>query len=212
MSENNLNENKTKTQKKKSKLIIIFSFLLILIIGAGVGYRKYSGIKDNVPQIDSEQSKYEILDKSVLNTDTLKSWNDDNKGTKQTSTTTDDIYTYALITYGNTTEPDVGICLEAVDYSDSITISYSIIKGKSTEQVAEYTPEMLLRFMGNNLKLKFKDITDEQQKRENEQANEQVVEPAGEITQSEIVPTQIIQDEQEGITQTETETEAPVAE
>lgn len=161
MSENDSNKNKNRLPNKKTKLIMVMSLILVILACVGTYYVKYSAERNTLAQIDSEESKCEILDKSVLNTDELKSWNDENKGTKQEITTTDDTYTYALISYGNTKEPDVGICLENVEYTDSITISYSIIKGKSTEEVDEYTPEMLLRFKGTNLKLNFKDTTEQ---------------------------------------------------
>lgn len=154
------NNNNNSIKKNKTKLITVLILLLALIVGIGI-YYKNNSVKNLPPQINAEESKCEILDKSVLNTDELKSWNGENKTTKQTATTKDDTYTYALITYGNTTEPDVGICLEKVEYTDSITIKYSIIKGKSTEAVAEYTPEMLLRFKGNDLKLNFEEVSNE---------------------------------------------------
>lgn len=140
--------------KKYSKIIIPI-FIIIIIIGSFLVYKnKQSGVTDT--EIKYE---YSILDESVLSQDEMKSWVEENSKVKGFYETKDDEYSYVLISYGETTKSQIGICLENIksEKGNKVSVEYSIIdnNGQETEK---YIPKMILRFENRDLSFSAKEI------------------------------------------------------
>lgn len=142
--------NNEEVKEKKNKKTGLWALFIIIIVAVGVflGYKYYP--KNNEPIV----ANYEILDESVISTDIMQRWIDENAQNKGFYTSSDSEYIYALISYGETTTPNIGICLENVEFKSDITVSYSMLQSNSEEQVEAYTPKMILRFKDKNVKVK----------------------------------------------------------
>lgn len=142
-----------KNLSKNKLLVKIFLFAVILTIFIlGVFYIT-NGVKTQ-----STTTEYEVLDENVISTDIMKRWLDENSKSKGVYITSDNEFTYALISYGETTTPNIGICLENITFDKSINIEYSIISNNSENEIKSYTPKMILRFKGKNIKIKCNEI------------------------------------------------------
>lgn len=143
----------------KNKKIIIGILLLAGILISSIYFINNNKEINKMNEIDYE---YGILDESVLNTDILKKWVEENSLSKGFYTTSDSEYTYVLISYGETDKPGIGICLEDVKSvkNNSVKIEYSIISNNQNEEdkVENYTPKMILRFDNKDLKVTSEEV------------------------------------------------------
>ena len=137
----------------KNKIhISIFLFAITFVALVLVSFH-FFGKKD----IKTEVS-YEILDENVITIDMTKRWFDENKGIKGEYITTDNEYTYVLITYGETTKPNISMCLEEVFSKEDINVKYSVISNESENEVDKYIPKILLRFKGTDFNIKCSEV------------------------------------------------------
>lgn len=120
----------------------------------------YKNYKQNSGEANTEiKYEYSILDESVLSQDDMKSWVEENSKVKGFYETKDDEYSYVLISYGETTTSQIGICLENIksEKDNKVLVEYSIIdnNGQETEK---YIPKMILRFENKDLDFSAKEI------------------------------------------------------
>lgn len=154
---NSKEQKSTDSEKQKSvdaRKIGVIIVVLILIIGV------FFFVKSNA-KVDNTPVKFEVLDESVLTQGNLKEWFKVNSDKKGTYTKIDGNDTYAMISYGKTTKPGIGICIEKVYGSSKTEIKYSIIednKNKDKKSVKEYTPKMIIKLSDNDNKISFNEL------------------------------------------------------
>lgn len=144
-----MNKKKLKVNKKQISIIIS---LIALVIGI-IAFNLYNN-KSSIPETD----KYEILDENILSTDEMKEWLQKKSEDSGVFTKSDEEYTYVLISHGKTKKPNIGICLEDISFNNKVNIKYSIISSESEYEVEEYTPKMILRLKGPDIKVKYDKI------------------------------------------------------
>lgn len=140
--------------KKKKNIILSCIVCVVCILGIFGAFKWFGGNSETKQQEVNAVSSYEILDENVLTSETLKKWVGENSLTAGEYITSDKEYTYVLLANGKTTDSNVGICLEGVKADKGVNVSYSILKSKDSKTVEEYSPKMILRFKGTNLKVK----------------------------------------------------------
>lgn len=134
-----------------------FIFIIIAIICCAVGI-----FATNLnPTVSDTPVEFEVLDESVLTRDIFKEWVSANANKKGEYTKEDGDYVYAMISYGETTKPGVGICIEEVKGSKNVEVVYSIIESNDERQTEKYTPKMILKLPNTNGKVVFKQVQSE---------------------------------------------------
>lgn len=157
--ENNIEEkDKALDKKKKFKMNgrkwgTLLSVILLCV--GGIFLAKNNTVTDNTPV------QFEVLDESVLTRDVFKEWLETNANKKGTYLKEDGDVVYAMISYGKTTKPGIGICVEKINGSRNTEIVYSIIDSNDEREVEEYTPKMILKLPKNSGKITFKEIQPE---------------------------------------------------
>lgn len=145
----------TEVKKKKCKKGLIVILIAIVLCIVGVFATKSNSTVSDTPV------KFEVLDESVLTRDIFKEWVSSNANKKGEYTKEDGEYVYAMISYGETTKPGVGICIEEVKGSKNVEVVYSIIESNNERQTEKYIPKMILKLPNTNGKVVFKQIQSE---------------------------------------------------
>ena len=100
----NIKSEKKKNKKTGRKWAVLLIFILLCV--GGLFLAKNNSVKENTPV------QFEVLDESVLTRDVFKEWLEENADKKGTYTKEDGDVIYAMISYGKTTKPGIGICIE----------------------------------------------------------------------------------------------------
>lgn len=147
MSENNISQMKKKNNKKLGKIISMV-ISICLLIGFGLyGYKQYNQ-KQEDKLAKAQDIKYEVLDESVLSTDVLKEWVDENKKAEGVYSNSDDEYTYILIAGGKKDTTGYGISLEKLNGDmKNIGVQYKVISPENPNIIEneESYPNMVIR-------------------------------------------------------------------
>lgn len=134
--------------KKNTKAIIAIVILVLIVIGAYIGYSKYQ-TNQKATLAKAQDIKYEVLDESVIQTEILKRWVDENqKQGKGVYNTNDDKFTYILISGGKQDTTGYGINLKKLNGElKQIIVDYSVIKpiNNSNIETKESYPHMIIR-------------------------------------------------------------------
>lgn len=142
----------SKSKFKFNKKIIIFLLTAVaLCLGAFF-------VNNTNTKVSDTPVAFEVLDESVLTRDVFKDWVSTNSSKKGEYTKEDGDYVYAMISYGETTKPGVGICIEEVKGSRNVEIVYSIIESNDERETEKYTPKMILKLSKTDGKITFKQI------------------------------------------------------
>lgn len=149
-----INESKKRKPKLNKKALLFIVIGIILCIGGVL----YNNMK---PTVSDTPVTFEVLDESVLTRDVFKDWVSSNSSKKGEYTKEDGEFVYAMISYGETTKPGVGICIEEIKGSRNIEIVYSIIESNDERETEKYTPKMILKLLKTNGKITFKQIESE---------------------------------------------------
>lgn len=151
--ENSLEEKKKKEKKCKFDIKKVATLLTAIALCIG-GYFLISTNQ----KIENVPATFEVLDESVLSREVFKEWVEKNSQNKGTYTKEDGDVVYAMISYGKTTKPGIGICVEEVKGTKNIEIVYSIIDNNDEREVEENTPKMILKLENKGGKISFKEI------------------------------------------------------
>lgn len=101
----------------------------------------------NVSKMEEvENVTFEVLDESLLNENSLKTWMDKNSKEEGVYWTKKGDSTYVMITYGETDKSNINICLEEIQPGKKTKLNYSIINEHNySETVEKYVPKMILK-------------------------------------------------------------------
>jgi len=134
--------------KKNTKIIIAFVILALVGVGAFLGYSKYTANQTEA-LAKAQDIKYEVLDESVLQTDVLKKWVDENKKQGEgVYFTNDDTFTYVLISGGQEKTTGYGINLKKLNGElKQIVVDFSVIAPINNANIEnnESYPHMIIR-------------------------------------------------------------------
>ena len=126
--------------KYKIMLVVLFTILIGILIAVG-----YENFLDKNNLRDLEQFRYDIVDRGAIDSEISK-WVDKNLKKSGVYNTTDDNYTYILISSGTQNKEGTNITLYSViqKYSN-INVTYSINKNLEGEIVEDYESAIILR-------------------------------------------------------------------
>ncbi|HCL4479958.1 TPA: protease complex subunit PrcB family protein [Clostridium botulinum] len=134
----------------EKKKIIIYAVLTIVLLGIiGFGINAYIQ-KSNVETAKLKNIKYEILDQSVLSENKLKTWIGKNKKSPGIYQTSNNKYTFVLISGGEKDTTGYGIALNGVEGTkENVKIKYQIIASDnpSLNKREKSYPLMVLRYL-----------------------------------------------------------------
>lgn len=137
----------------KKRKVTICTILVILLLGAiGSGFYSYQK-KLNAVTTELNDIKYEILDESVLSEELLKKWIEENKKTAGVYQTSNDKYTFILISGGEKDTTGYGIALNGVEGTKKeIKIKYQVITPDNADLSTKEKshPSMVLRYEKDN--------------------------------------------------------------
>lgn len=150
--------------KKNTKVILAFVILVLVGIGAYIGYSKYT-TNQKEALAKAQDIKYEVLDESVLQTDILKKWVDENKKQGEgVYSTNDDKFTYILISGGQEKTTGYGINLKKLNGElKQIVVDYSVIAPINNANIenTESYPHMIIRLPKDSRDIKGNVIKDD---------------------------------------------------
>lgn len=153
MKKEKVKKEKNKKVKINKKGLMIILLGIIICVGAVVSQKFVNNTVSEKPPLE-----FEVLDESVLTRDIFKEWVETNSIKKGEYTKEDGDFVYAMISYGQTTKPGVGICIEEVNDKRNIEVVYSIIESSDERQVEKYIPKMILKLPNTSGKIIFKQI------------------------------------------------------
>lgn len=138
-----------------------YKIAIFIMIGLTLFIMLFKYISPTSKSISTEKlsGMYSILDRADENNTELYTWYENIEHQKGGHFKTFNGNTYAVISFGDTTKPNISTCFEKIDGKNGVTISYSFKDDSNSSSVKKYVPTpMIIKFNEEIKDVKFKEV------------------------------------------------------